>query len=31
MRAKYVFDIHFNKCVNPFYNDTVKDLLNVDQ
>ena len=30
MRVKYVFHIHFNKCVNPFYNDIVKRIYNVD-
>ena len=30
MRVKYVFYIHFNKCVNPFYNVIFERTYNVD-
>ena len=30
MRVKYVFYIHFNKCVNRFYDDIVRRIYKVD-
>ena len=31
IRVKYVFYIHFNKCVTPFYNDIAKRTYKVDE